>query len=89
VHVAAATAASPTGRSLKLWPEIMSQKPRNMAARAAATLPEWGWGTTSSRRALKALIQGASVPRRRIVEPMAQRHAGEICVLYVRVAGHL
>jgi hypothetical protein len=36
-HVAPATAATPTGRSAGAHPEIMSQKMRNSAARAAAT----------------------------------------------------
>jgi len=36
VHVATATAASPTGRSVGAHPEIMSQKTRKSTARAAA-----------------------------------------------------
>jgi hypothetical protein len=63
-HVAPTTAASPTGRSAGAHPEIMSQKPRKNAARAAATRERLRESLPAG--ALNALIQDMKRTRRAV-----------------------
>ena len=72
VQVAAATAASPTGRSAGAHPEIMSQKARNSAARVAAIGPKAG--EASPVGALNGQIQHAPATQCPIAPTPGREH---------------